>query len=453
MPKEKEKLPKKISDNKFSVAFSKGKSSNLKDVECEYIKNLQKQIYFLELETEYLRQQANEATSIHPKMTKEADKMMLKLKEMKVEMEGMKMEISRKEGTISMLKNEKHRAFTELTSLDESARREKSVLTGEVVQLKKMKEIADLDITRKDAEIIGLQQQLEQTLADLRHQKHERNLVQSQLDQRINQHNQTSLLLEEKRHECLQKQTQIHYMDEKYNKNAIAIQDKITRELKNECESLRNQLRQSEFQASQDRSAKEKMIENVSKLSHENSSLHTRILDLSKQIDHESLLKNEREAQAQKYSSQIARLKGQEEVLSLETRKFQELLENERNKYLSMEAKLMKSEESLSSTNYRTKTIESRLEELEARYKRADEDNQQLRRDKVLLTEHIAQLQKQLEQKENEVLRMEDHMQILQGDVSTLKSQIDLAKSTHNLNWSRLSKAAENLEISPRNKY
>jgi len=52
----------------------------LKDVESEYIKNLQQQIYFLELEAEYLRGQAKKATAIQPRMTKEADRMMFKLK-------------------------------------------------------------------------------------------------------------------------------------------------------------------------------------------------------------------------------------------------------------------------------------------------------------------------------------------------------------------------------------
>ena len=59
------------------------KSSTLKDVEAEYIKNLQQQIYFLELEAEYLREQSKKATDIHPKLTKEADRMMFKLKVLK----------------------------------------------------------------------------------------------------------------------------------------------------------------------------------------------------------------------------------------------------------------------------------------------------------------------------------------------------------------------------------
>jgi len=449
----KEKSPKKIANGTFSPAFSKGKSSSLKDVETEYIKNLQKQIYFLELETEFLRSQAKQATDIQPRITKEADKMMFKIKDMQVDIDGMKLEITRKDATISMLKNEKHRATNELCSLDESTRREKNLLTEDVIQLKKMKEVADLDIARKDGEIVGLQQQLEQTLADFRHEKHAKNLLQAQLDQRINQHNQTSLLLEEKRQEVLHKQTQMHYLEEKYSKGTLAIQEKITRDLKDELQSLRGQLRQAEFQAEQDRIVKEKVVENVSKITQENISLQTQVLDLSRQIDHESLIRNERDAQAQKHSSQIARLRGQEEVLSLESKKFQELLENERQKYLTLEAQLMKSQDTLTTRDYRTKTLESRTEELEARFARIDEDNVQLRRDKVLLTEHIAQLQKQLEVKQKEVLQMENHMQTLQGDVSTLKSEIQLAKSTHSENWSRLSKAAGTIEVSPRNKY
>ena len=56
----------------------------------------------------------------------------------------------------------------------------------------------------------------------------------------------------------------------------------------------------------------------------------------------------------------------------------------------------MKAQEGLTSKDYRTRTLESRAEELEARFSRTDEDNVQLRRDKVLLAEHIAQLLKKV---------------------------------------------------------
>ena len=56
------------------------KSSTIKEVETEYIRNLQKQVHLLELESDFLRGKAKQATDIQPKLTKEAEKMMLKIK-------------------------------------------------------------------------------------------------------------------------------------------------------------------------------------------------------------------------------------------------------------------------------------------------------------------------------------------------------------------------------------
>ena len=59
--------------------------------------------------------------------------------------------------------------------------RERLNLTQQVVELKKMKEIADTDIARKDSEIVGLSQQHQQALQDARHQRHQNSLLQSQV--------------------------------------------------------------------------------------------------------------------------------------------------------------------------------------------------------------------------------------------------------------------------------
>lgn len=56
------------------------KSAELKEIESDYVKNLQQQIYFLELEANYLREQAKKATDMHPQMTAEAERMLKKLR-------------------------------------------------------------------------------------------------------------------------------------------------------------------------------------------------------------------------------------------------------------------------------------------------------------------------------------------------------------------------------------
>ena len=55
-------------------------SLDVSTVEKEYIRNLQQQIYFLELECDYLRDQANKVVEVPNHITLEADKLIKKLK-------------------------------------------------------------------------------------------------------------------------------------------------------------------------------------------------------------------------------------------------------------------------------------------------------------------------------------------------------------------------------------
>ncbi|XP_078487285.1 uncharacterized protein LOC100185160 [Ciona intestinalis] len=431
----------------LSPAFSKGKSSTLKDVETEYIKNLQQQIYFLELEAEYLRQQTKSATDIHPKMTQEADRMMFKLKDMQSDLDGMNLEISRKDSNISMLTNEKKRTTAELKASEDNSRREKSLFTQEIIQLKKMKEVADRDISLKDSEIVRLQQQLERVSTDLRHEKHSKNLLQSQHDQRVAQHSETMSLLDTKRQECLHKDSEMHYLEEKFNTSTLSMQDKITKELKNEILSLRRELRSVELSRNQDRIIKDKMVENVSKLTQENVSLHTQVLDLGKQFDHLQLMADEKDSRAQVHTNKMSQLRGSEQVLNHEVKKLREMLEFERNKLSKLEAQMLEAQDGMSNAHFHSRSVQSRLDELNGRFTKADDDNVQLRKDKLILVEHIAQQQKQLDLKEAEIHRLESHIYTLQTDISMLTSEIDKSKSMQTKHWNDLSKAAESLKI------
>ena len=53
---------------------------NLATVESAYIRNLQQQVYFLELENDYLREQTSKMAELPPSVALEAEKMMQKIK-------------------------------------------------------------------------------------------------------------------------------------------------------------------------------------------------------------------------------------------------------------------------------------------------------------------------------------------------------------------------------------
>lgn len=412
-----------------SPAYSQGKSSTIKDVEAEYIKNLQQQVYFLELETNFLRDQAKKATDIQPKLTREADQLMSKLKEYHGETNDLKLEVSRKDASISMLSNEKSRLQQELRAKESSFEVDRSMSREEIVQLKKLKDVADRDIAYKDSEIVKLRQDLDRCNSELRHEKHNLSLLHNQLDQRINQHTETELLLAGKREENLRMQANMHAQEERYFINTAATQEQITKDLQLEMRSLRQQVREKELAFSQEKILKDKLLEDVAKLTSENTVLHSQVLDVSRQLDRERILREEKDSRASSQSSQLLYLKGQEEVKSLESRKLIEMLEINKQRCRDLESQILKLQDNNSSARYQSDTVRSRLTDLEARFSRVDVENSQLRRDKQLLIEHVAQIQRMLDQKESEVMRLQSHVHTLQTDVSRAEGELDLTKS------------------------
>uniref|UniRef100_F7BIQ3 Uncharacterized protein n=2 Tax=Ciona intestinalis TaxID=7719 RepID=F7BIQ3_CIOIN len=143
----------------------------------------------------------------------------------------------------------------------------------------------------------------------------------------------------------------------------------------------------------------------------------------------------------------MSQLRGSEQVLNHEVKKLREMLEFERNKLSKLEAQMLEAQDGMSSAHFHSRSVQSRLDELNGRFTKADDDNVQLRKDKLILVEHIAQQQKQLDLKEAEIHRLESHIYTLQTDISMLTTEIDKSKSMQTKHWNDLSKAAESLKI------
>jgi len=57
---------------------------------------------------------------------------------------------------------------------------------------------------------------------------------------------------------------------------------------------------------------------------------------------------------------------------------------------------MLKSGDDLSSATFHNRSLQSKVDELEMRFRKSDEDNALLRKDKQILVEHVAQLQKKV---------------------------------------------------------
>ncbi|XP_020909478.1 uncharacterized protein LOC110247389, partial [Exaiptasia diaphana] len=146
-------------DGSSTAAKSKHVRSSTADVgniENEYIRNLQQQVYFLELETNYLREQARKASVIPPRVTEEADRMMRKLRDLQSQLDERSNDVSRKESKLLMLEAEKDTAVKRLRDVQGSLKiqddctaliKENAALAAQVIELQKH---IDMDRAHKD---------------------------------------------------------------------------------------------------------------------------------------------------------------------------------------------------------------------------------------------------------------------------------------------------------------
>nr|XP_033795128.1 unconventional myosin-Vb-like isoform X3 [Geotrypetes seraphini] len=136
------------------------------NVEAEYISNLQQQIYFLELEANFLRKQTKKTTALQPRITSEAELMFQKLREMQSQAEGLRLELKRKEASLYIWRSELEQLRSQISYIEDGHSREKQSLVKEIIQLKQTKEQTDRQVSQKETEILLLRQELEKELTN-----------------------------------------------------------------------------------------------------------------------------------------------------------------------------------------------------------------------------------------------------------------------------------------------
>ncbi|KAH9513670.1 hypothetical protein Btru_041774 [Bulinus truncatus] len=454
-------VPKKSSLKKSNVASSLRKSvgssltadlsmsgrlnksvGNLANIEAEYIKNLQQQIYFLELEANYLREQARKATEMHPQMTLEAEKMLHKLREMQTQIDNMDMELKRRDSSIGIHTAEKERLQEQLQLEKENHMREKRLLTDELVTMKKDKDRLQRELTRKDEQLLEAKTEIDKSALALKNAEIKINTLKAQLEQRIEQHNLTQLALEEKRSALLSLETQLRETEEKYYSSTVTLKDKLTQDLRDEIRLLHQKVKETELSAEKDRFLRDKVSEEMASLVKENSALSQKVLELTKQLDREREL---RETTDQRHLQSIGEMVTLKDRLQEIDRLRDELrLEKERSRqYLEQ---LTNEESTHKKSDLQVNTLKSRLTESEGMRNVIDAENEQLKKDKILLVDHVAEIQRKLEDKDREIYTLKSSIGELETKFRSLGLQKTMELDQQRLRWEEFSRLADSMK-------
>ncbi|KAK6960114.1 cilia- and flagella-associated protein 58-like isoform X1 [Biomphalaria glabrata] len=415
---------------------------NLANIEAEYIKNLQQQIYFLELESNYLREQARKATEMHPQMTHEAEKMLQKLREMQTQIDNMDMEMKRKESSIGIHTSEKERLQEQLQHEKDNHLREKRLLTDELVTMKKDKDRLQRELAHKDEQLLEAKSEIDRSALALKNAELKINTLKAQLEQRIEQHNLTQLALEEKRTQLLSTETQLRETEEKYYSSTVTIKDKLTQDLRDEIRLLHQKVKETELSAEKDRFLRDKISEEMSSLVQENSALNQRVMELTKQLEREKEL---RETTDHRHKQSIGEMVSLKDRLQEIDRLRDELrLEKERSRqYLEQ---LTNEESTHKRTDLQINTLKSRLTESDGMRSVMEAENEQLKKDKVLLVDHVAEMQRKLEDKDRDIYMLKSSVGELETKFRSLGLQKTVELDQQRLRWEEFSRLADSMK-------
>ncbi|XP_066921612.1 protein hook homolog isoform X2 [Clytia hemisphaerica] len=426
--------------------LSASKSIDVSTVENEYIRNLQQQVYFLELECDYLRGQANKVQEIPNDITLEAGKLVKRLKIAQKEIRDRDSEILKRDDNINLLQHECENLTSKISILEDSFAAEKKELINEVVSLKKELERKELDQARKINENEKIKLDYDTTIVDLKESTSKINVTLAQLHEKTDEYNKLRVLYEEQRAECLKIQTEYQELEERFfNSKAKSMED-VGRSLKEEMKTLRFDLREKEIKVEQERTLRLKMSDDCAALVKENATLASQCSELQKHLDIERDYKHDKSLRNQTNIQELVTLKEERKHLERDLDRANQLLEIEKNKYTRLLDRFTNEEERHTRAKLHSSKLKAELEELEGLETVGTKENIALRRDKVLMSDEIASLQSKLEDKN-------DHVRTLQNKLSNLNVAYDELDHKHktefNLNsirWDEFEKMADQMK-------
>ncbi|XP_075069801.1 uncharacterized protein LOC142159103 [Mixophyes fleayi] len=443
-----EMLKKSLTSKSLKAIMESTSSRNMESflfIETEYIKNLQKQVYLLQLEISFLRKQATKATSNQPRLTAEAEQMITEIKNLQSQINIVQVELTMKETSISAGSGEVEALHRHLQDISDANMREKRILVEDVIQLKKLADVSTQDLTHKEEEQKSILPELHSTIHSIKGKDRDLLLLQKQLQAQVKQHEAVEAHLSEKRSECLTLQAAIHQLEEQYVATTQSVQERIATELRKEAEKLREQLKEKQLAGDEDKYLRNKLTEDSGRLTRENGQLQSRVLEATKQLEQEQQLRENESLNRAKRISELTSGKENERHLEVTLSHWRRLVQDEKEKVVSAQEQVLQLQQGRKSVEITGSSLHKQLTDLQSKHSKVQQENSLLHREKNHLVEHISQLHTQIAEKSDEIRRMQGHVDSLCYDMDSLKLRRDLDDSSEKGTWQRLSDITHNV--------
>ncbi|XP_018645030.1 Centrosomal protein of 135 kDa (Cep135 protein) (Centrosomal protein 4), putative [Schistosoma mansoni] len=302
----------------FSLDTSADLETNyrtMRNLENEYIKSLQQQIYLLELENNYIRHQAAEVMDKQPLMVCEASNSLKKLKEMQERTDGLNLEIHRKEAHISILQQKLNRCEESLRETLLYHDKEKDELTRQSITLRGERELALREVYQKDEQIKELQYQLSNQKSTVTAMEIQLDILRAKLDDETKRANDLERSLIESRSELVEFNTILRQLEVHYQQELNRIQSTPQNEFKDKIRHLEQKLSDAFLKSENDRYIKDKQTDKNDSLLKENVYLSNELEKLRKLAEESQSLFERSQFKQTEDIAELNRLKQREKEL------------------------------------------------------------------------------------------------------------------------------------------
>ncbi|CAH8493805.1 unnamed protein product [Schistosoma haematobium] len=302
----------------FSLDTSADLETNyrtMRNLENEYIKSLQQQIYLLELENNYIRHQAAEVMDKQPLMVCEASNSLKKLKEMQERTDGLKLEIHRKEAHISILQQKLNRCEGSLRETLLYRDKEKDELTRQCMTLRGERELALREVYQKDEQIKELQYQLCNQKSNITAMEIQLDILRAKLDDETKRANDLERSLIESRSQLVEFNTILRQLEVHYQQELNRVQSTPQNEFKDKIRHLEQKLSDAFLRSENDRYIKDKQTDKNDVLLKENLHLSNELEKLRKLAEESQSLFERSQFKQTEDIAELNRLKQRENEL------------------------------------------------------------------------------------------------------------------------------------------
>ncbi|KAH8849019.1 Centrosomal protein [Schistosoma japonicum] len=287
----------------------------MRNLENEYIKSLQQQIYLLELENNYIRHQAAQAMDKQPMMVSEASNSLKKIKEMQERIDGLKLEIYRKEAHINILQQKLNHCEENLRETLLYHDKAKDELTRQCITLRGERELALRESYQKDEQLKELQYELSNQKSNVSAMEIQLDILKAKLEDETKRANDLDRSLIESRTELIEFNTILRQLEVHYQQELNRIQSRPQNEFMDKIRYLEQKLSDAFLKSENDQFVKDKQSGKNDELLKENVYLSNELEKLRKLAEESQSLFERNQYKQTEEIAELNRLKQRENEL------------------------------------------------------------------------------------------------------------------------------------------